>query len=100
MLLPESAKSGNASLLWREGYAAVVRAEENGWSGWGPLWATARVPADCLYAVPGDLQTLRFHFPVGNTVYAALIAKPGLRAIVTVDWGISRFRNARFLIRP
>jgi hypothetical protein len=34
------------------------------------------------------------------TAYATLIAKPGLRAIVTVDRGTSRFLSCQFLIRP
>jgi hypothetical protein len=52
------------------------------------------------YAVPGDLQTLKFHFEPGKTVYAQLIAKPGLRALVTLDRGSRRFLGARFIIRP
>jgi hypothetical protein len=40
-------------------------AEESGWSGGGsPLWASALGADRIAYAMPGDLQTLKFHFPV------------------------------------
>ena len=44
------------------------------------------VGARLAYAIPGDNQTLKFHFPLdGSTAYTTLTAKPGLYAIVTLD---------------
>jgi hypothetical protein len=98
--LPET-EAGYSRLLWREAFAAYSRAEESGWSGGRPLYASALGAGDRLaYAVPGDLSALKFHFPVGNSAYAGLIGKPGLYAIVTIDRGTSRFRTVRFLHRP
>jgi hypothetical protein len=96
--LPET-EVGYGRLLWREAYAALKRDDE---VGRADLYASALGVGDRLsYAVPGDLQTLKFHFPVdGNTAYASLIAKPGLYAIVTIDRSTSRFLSCRFLIRP
>ena len=85
-------------MLWREAYAALKMDDS---VGRADLYASALGASDRLsYAVPGDLQTLKFHFPVGNTAYASSIGKPGLYAIVTVDRGTSRFLSVRFLIRP
>lgn len=97
--LPET-EVGYARLLWREAYQAYRAAEESGWRGnTAPLWATALGADRLAYAVPGDLQTMKFHFEPGKTVYAQLIAKP-VAAIVTIDRGTSRFRTVRFLHRP
>jgi hypothetical protein len=64
---------------WREAFQAYRAAEENGWSGGtNPLYASALRAGDRLaYAIPGDLQTLKFHFEPGKTVYAQLIAETG-----------------------
>ena len=98
--LPDS-EIGYPRLLWREAFAAYSRAEESGWRGGvSPLYASALGAGDRLaYPVPGDLQMLKFHFPPGNTAYGPLISKP-LYAIVTIDRGLSRFLNVRFLHRP
>jgi hypothetical protein len=62
--LPQT-EVGYSKLLWREAFAAYSRAEESGWSGGGsPLWASALGADRIAYAMPGDLQTLKFHFPV------------------------------------
>ena len=96
--LPETEK-GYTRLLWREAFGAYSRAEESGWSGGtAPLSASALGADRITYAMPGDLQTLKFHFPVGNTGYASLIAKP-VATIVTIDRSTSRFRTVRFLHR-
>jgi hypothetical protein len=88
--LPEKA-GGYEKLLWRQAYQAYRAAEENGWSGGtSPLWATALGADRLAYAMPGDLQTLKFHFEVGKTVYSQLIAKP-VAAIVKIDRSTSRF---------
>jgi hypothetical protein len=97
--LPEKA-GGYEKLLWREAYAAYRAAEEIGWQrDTGPLWASALGSDRLTYAATGDLQTLRIHFEPGKTVYAQLIAKPGLRALVTLDRGSRRFLGVRFLNR-
>lgn len=99
--LPET-EVGYSRLLWREAFAAYRAAEESGWSGnTSPLYAYALGAGDRIaYATPGDLSTLKFHFPVGNTAYVGLIGKPRLYAIATIDRGTSRFRTLRFLHRP
>ena len=97
--LPENA-GGYEKLLWREAFAAYKAAEERRWSGRvSPLWATALGADRLTYALPGDLQTLKFTFERGKTVYSQLISKP-VSAIVTVDRGTSRFRTVRLLHRP
>ena len=95
-----AARGGYEKLLWREAFAAYKAAEERGWSGRvSPLWATALGADRLTYALPGDLQTLKFTFERGKTVYSQLISKP-VSAIVTVDRGTSRFRTVRLLHRP
>jgi hypothetical protein len=97
--LPQT-EVGYSKLLWREAFQAYRTAEESGWGGnTSPLWASALGADRIAYAVPGDLQTLKFHFEPGKTVYASLISKP-VYAIVTIDRGLSRFLGARFLNRP
>ena len=97
--LPET-EVGYARLLWREAFAAYSRAERSGWSGHGPVYASALGAGDRLaYAVPGDLQTLKFPFPIPAPAYTQLISKP-VYAIVTIDRGLARFLNVRFLHRP
>jgi hypothetical protein len=93
--LPET-EVGYGRLLWREAYAALKRDDEVGRSD---LYASALGADRLAYAVPGDLQTLKFHFPPGVTAYSKLISKP-VYAIVTIDRGTSRFRTVRFLNRP
>jgi hypothetical protein len=97
--LPET-EVGYSRLLWRGAFAAYSRAEESGWSGGtAPLWASALGADRLAYAMPGDLQTLKFHFPPGVAAYASLISKP-VAAIVTIDRSTSQFRTVRFLHRP
>ena len=93
-------ESGYGRFLWREAFALLKRDSELG-RGAG-LYAYAWGEGDRrFYAVPGDLQTLRFHFPLdGRTAYTELTAEPGLYAIVTIDRSSGRFINCRFLSRP
>ena len=93
--LPQT-EVGYSRLLWREAFQAYVKAEESGWGGDVQLWAGDRD----AYAVPGELQTLNFHFPPSVAAYAQLVGKPGLYAIVTIDRGTSRFLSVRFLNLP
>ena len=99
VLCPDT-EAGYGRLLWREAYAALKKDDEVGrWSG---LYADAYdVGARLAYGVPGDNQTLKFHFPLdGSTAYTTLTAKPGLYAIVTLDASTRRFLTCRFIIRP
>ena len=96
--LPETA-SGYNRLLWRESFMAYRAAQESGWWTGSQVWASGTDADRSSYATPGDLQTLKFHFPAGNTAYSSLISKPGLYAIVTIDRGKHRFLNCRFLHR-
>ena len=75
--LPET-EVGYARLLWREAYQAYKAAKESGWSGGRPLHASALGTDRLAYAVPGDLQTLKFTFQPGVTAYTLLISKSGL----------------------
>jgi hypothetical protein len=91
-------ESGYGRLLWREAFAALKKDDERGRTD---LYASRFYEDRLAYAVPGDLQTLRFHFPLdGSTAYTELTAKPGLRAIVTIDISTRRFLTCRFIIRP
>ena len=92
-------ESGYGRFLWREAFALLKRDSERG--GRPGLYASRSYTEQLAYAVPGDLQTLRFHFPLdGRTAYTELTAEPGLYAIVTIDRSTSRFMNCRFIIRP
>jgi hypothetical protein len=92
---------GYPRLLWREAYQACVRDEESGWGGDGQLWASVQgAGGRVAYAIPGELQTLNFRFQPGVATYAQLVGKPGVYAIVTLDRGLRRFLNVRFLNRP
>ena len=98
--LPDT-ESGYNRLLWREAFMAYRAAAESGWLRGRQLWASGASPDRTPYATPGDLQTLRFHFPLdGSTAYTSLTAEPGLYAIVTIDRSTSRFLSCRFLTRP
>src|SRR5215204_4898467 len=79
---------GYARLLWRQGHAQLVQAQEAGRSAGVPtVWASTPGAYRVAFAVPGDAGTLRFHFPAGNSAYVALVGTPGLSAIATMDAG-------------
>jgi hypothetical protein len=100
MQLSERA-GGYQKLLWREAHGALRRAEESGWGGNdSPVWAHAPGRDRIAYAVPGDLLSLKFHFPVGSgDAYGALVGKPQLYAIVTIDRESHRLLTVKFLHR-
>ena len=92
---------GYPRLLWREAYQSYAKDEESGWYGDGQVWASVQGAGDRVaYAIPGELQTLNFRFQPGVAAYAQLVGKPGVYAIVTLDRGLRRFLNVRFLNRP
>jgi hypothetical protein len=66
------------------------------------VWASAPGARQIVHGLPGEAGTLKFHFPagVGDGVYAKLISKPGLYAIVTLDKGTHHILGVRFLNRP
>jgi hypothetical protein len=97
---PETA-SGYQKLLWREAHQALTRAAESGWRTAHPyVWGGALGNRQIVHGQPGDYLTLTFHFPAGESVYAKLVSKPGLAAIVTADREQRRFLSVRFLNRP
>jgi hypothetical protein len=88
---------GYARLLWRQGYGALVKAEESGWHTGPPaVWAGAPGGDRVAFAVPGDGLTLRFHFQPGEPVYQKLVSKPGLTATVVLDRETSHFLTVKF----
>jgi hypothetical protein len=95
---PESL-SGYQLLLWREAHGALARAEEIGWANHHIVWASGAGQFDVAHALPGDNLTFLFHFPVGNDAYRALVSKPFLAAIVTIDADTHRFMAVRFVHR-
>ena len=87
---------GHAALLWREAHNALARAEEGGWpSSSRFVWGSAPGHYQFGHAKPGPNLTLLFPFVVGSAaakVYAELVGRPGLYAIVTAD------RSARYFL--
>ncbi|HEY6810417.1 MAG TPA: hypothetical protein VIZ70_04760 [Propionibacteriaceae bacterium] len=98
------AAGGTERLLWREAHQALVKAEELGWpSGTQFVWGSAPGSYQFGHAAPGPNLTLVFAFMVGTPsakVYAELVSKPGLYAIVTADKSTRYFMAVKFLNRP
>ena len=99
--LPDTA-GGHSRSLWNQAYRQLRAAEEAGWPASHPwLWGGAFGDRQIVHGKPGDALTLTFHFPVGvGDVYARLIGKPGLYAIVTIDRGLCQFMSCQFIQRP
>jgi hypothetical protein len=96
--------SGYQALLWREAHQALVLAEDRGWPG-GTLfvWGSAPGAYQFVHMAPGPNLTLLARFAPGTSesrVYAGLVSKPGLAAIVTADQSTRRFLNVSFRHRP
>jgi hypothetical protein len=93
---------GYEKLLWTQAWQQLRRAEQAGWPIGGAPWLYADLPdaRQVTHAQPGEAGTLRFVFPPKAPGFAALISKPGVVAIVTVDRGSQRFLTCRFLNRP
>jgi hypothetical protein len=103
MKRPENA-GGYEKLLWRQAHQALAAAEESGWpSGTRFVWGNAPGAYQFGHATTGENLTLLFGFAVGTPsakVYAELVSKPGLYAIVTCDKSARVFLGVRFLNRP
>jgi hypothetical protein len=92
--------NGYTRLLWQQGWQALRRAEESGYTSAVPMvWASAPGAYQIAHGLPGEAGTLKFHFPPGVAAYSELISKPGLTAIVTVDRGTHHILGVRFLNR-
>jgi hypothetical protein len=93
--LSENAE-GYARLLWRQGYLALVKAEESGRRTGPPtVWTGAPGSDRVAFAVSGDRQTLRFYFEPGEPAYQKLVSKPGLTATVVLDRETSHILNVK-----
>ena len=95
---PDTA-GGYERLLWREAHAALVKAEEVGWSGAPTVWGNAPSNRQFGHARPGPNLTLVFGFLPGTAaakVYAALVGRPGLYAFVTADKSARHFLGVSF----
>jgi hypothetical protein len=98
------AAGGSEKLLWREAHAALVKAEELGWpSGMRFVYGSAPGHYQFAHAAPGPNLTLLFPFAVGSAaakVYAELVSRPGLYAIVTADRSARHLLGVTFKHRP
>ena len=98
------AAGGSEKLLWREAHQALVQAEESGWpSSTRFVWGSAPGHSEIAHAKPGPNLTLLFPFVVGTPaakVYAELVSRPGLYAIVTADRAARHFLGVTFKNRP
>jgi hypothetical protein len=99
--LPDQA-GGYERLLWIQAWQQLRRAQEAGWpaNAAPPVWADLPGARQVAHGQPGEGGTLTFHFPPGTAGFAELVAKPGARAIATVDRSSRWFLNCRFLNRP
>jgi hypothetical protein len=98
------AAGGSEKLLWKESHAALVQAEERGWpNGTRFVWGSAPGHYQFAHAAPGPNLTLLFPFAVGTVaakVYAELVSRPGLYAIITADKSARYFLGVTFKHRP
>jgi hypothetical protein len=94
--------SGYERQAWLQAWQSQRRSREAGWPVDGAPWLYADVPGArrVAHGLPGDGGVMSFHFPPGAAGYSALISKPGLVAIVTVDRSSQQFLTCRFLNQP
>ena len=93
---PAADADGYAKLLWREGHAEMVKAEQR--YGGPSVWADGGGRHQIARGHPGAAGTLRFQFPPGDRAYQELARTPDLAAIIVVDRA-GLIRNVRFLGR-
>ncbi len=95
------AAAGYEKLLWREAHAALVQGEERGWpNSMRFVYGNAPGHYQFAHAEPGPNLTLLFAFVVGSAaarVYAQLVSRPGLYAIVMADKSARYFLGVKFL---
>jgi len=92
---PAADADGYAKLLWRQGHAALVKAEQTrGRSGSNTVWAHSPGHRQVAYATPGQEATLRFKLSPDD--YREITNTPDLRAVVVVDRATSRILNVSF----
>jgi hypothetical protein len=95
---PAADADGYARLLWREGHAEMMKAEQR--NGYGPsVWADGGGKHQIARGQPGAAGTLRFTFAPDNPAYKELARTPDLAAIIVVDRA-GLIRHVRFLGRP
>ena len=87
--------------LWREAHSALLRDQDSGWRGSGPVvWCSAPGRRDIVPAVAGDFGMLLARFRPGESAYTELVGRPRLYAIVVLDREQHRFLTVKFLNRP
>ena len=93
--------NGYARLLWQQGWEALRQAEESGWrnNGVPDVWASAPGAPRIVHGLPGEGGTLKFTFHTSQPAYSALVSKPGLVAICTLDRGTHHILGVKFLNR-
>jgi hypothetical protein len=96
LIVKPAEAGGYAALLWRQGYRALMQAEQYGRCGAPLVWAHGPGRREIAGGVPGEGGALRFTFPRGESTYKQLVSTPGLRAIVVVDRATSRIMGVRF----
>jgi len=95
LLVKPAQTSGWAPLLWRRAIRAMLQAEDG-----REIWAyVGRSRHRIAPGMPEEDRTLRFQFDYGDSVYRALVSKPRLRAVITVDKKAGRIMGVRFLAR-
>jgi hypothetical protein len=92
LIVKPAEAGGYAALLWRQGYRALMQAEQYGCCGAPLVWAHGPGRREIAGGVPGEGGALRFTFR-GESTY---VSTPGLRAIVVVDRATSRIMGVRF----
>jgi hypothetical protein len=77
---------GYGRLLWKQGWQALRQAQEGGYHSRVPdVWAHGAGKRQIAHGEPAEGGALTFTFYPADDAYSALISKPGLVAIATVD---------------
>jgi hypothetical protein len=97
-LRPGDQVGGYEKAIWREAWQSQRRSQEDGWPPSGSQWLWADVPGAprAVHGLPAEGGVMSFHFPVGTAGFGALISRPGLVAVVTVDLAARRFLTCKF----
>jgi hypothetical protein len=94
--------TGTARSAWQRGHNTAVLAQEDAatYVATPELWGIDPNGEKVALGVPGGDGTLRFHFEPGVEAYKALVSKPGLYAIATIDLEQGFFHRVAFKHRP